>query len=83
MEEVDKEAKDQKTTLQDLLFEGSSTGVGPDISSSEQQKKNAWTNQQEQQAPQDVAYDNRTAQQQQNQYEVGKATQVLILLLQV
>lgn len=39
MEEVDKEAKDQKTTLQDLLFEGSSTGVGPDISSSEQQKK--------------------------------------------
>ena len=38
MEEVDKEAKDQKTTLQDLLFEGSSTGVEPDISSSEQQK---------------------------------------------
>ena len=35
---------------------------------------NARTNQQEQQAPQDVIYDNGTAQQQlqQNQYEVGK-----------
>ena len=39
MEDKNKEAKDQKTTLQDLLFEGSSSGVGHDISSREQQKK--------------------------------------------
>ena len=88
MEDLGKEPEERKTTLQDLLFfvekfEGHNTGVGHDINSREQQENNARTNQQEQQAPQDVAHDNRTAQQQQNQYEVGKATQVLIHLLQV
>ena len=53
-------------------FEGNNTGEGHDISSREQQENNARTNQQEQQAPQDVTYDIGTAQQQQNQYEAGK-----------
>ena len=68
MEDVDKEPEERKTTLQNLLFfvekfEGHKTGVGHDVNSWEQQ-----------QAPQDVKYDNETVQQQQqqNQYEVGK-----------
>ena len=78
MEDMDKEPEERKTTLQDLLFfvekfEGHNTGVGHDINSREQQENNARTNQQEQQAPQDVIYDNGTAlkQLQENQYEVG------------
>ena len=54
-------------------FEGIITGVGLDINSREQQENNARTNQQEQEAPQDVIYDNRTAEQEQNQYKVSKA----------
>ena len=79
MEDVDKEPEERKTTLQDLLFfaekfEGHNTCVGDDINSREQQENNTRANQQEQQAPEDVIYDNGTAQQQlqENQYEVGK-----------
>ena len=77
MEDVDKEPEEWKTTWQDLMFfvkncEGNNTGAVHDINSREQQENNARTNQQEQQAPQHVKYDNGAAQQQQNQYEAGK-----------
>ena len=63
MEDGHKEREERKTTLQDLLFfaekvEGHNTGAGNDTNSREQQENNARTNQQEQQAPKDVIYDN-------------------------
>ena len=75
MGDADKEPEEWKTTFHNLLFfvkmcEDNNTGVKHDISSREQQENNARTNHQEQKALQDVNYDNRTAQQQQNQYEV-------------
>ena len=79
MEIVDKEPEERQATLQDLLFfvekfEGHNTGAGHDTSSREQQENNAQTNRQEHKAPQDVIYDNQTAQQQlqQTHSEVGK-----------
>ena len=70
MEDVDKEPEKRKTTLQDLQvfvnnFEGNNAGVRHDISSREKQENNAWINQQEQKAPQDLKYHCETAQQQQ------------------
>ena len=44
-------------------FKGNNTGLGHGISSTKQHEKNAWTNQQEQQAQQDVTYNNGTDQQ--------------------
>ena len=79
MEDVHNKTEERKTSLQDLLFsvekfQGHNIAVGHDINSREQQENNARTNQQEQQAPKDVIYDNGTAQQhlKQNQYEVDR-----------
>ena len=76
--------------MQDLLFfmekfEGHNTGVGHDTNSRDQQEINTWTNQQEQQAPEDPIYDNRTAQHSYNRINIKmvRQTQVLLLLLQV
>ena len=46
-------------------FEGNNASVRHDVNSREQQENNAWINQQEQQAPQDLKYHCETAQQQQ------------------
>ena len=46
-------------------FEGNNASVRHDINSREQQENNAWINQKEQQAPQDLKYHCETAQQQQ------------------
>ena len=75
MEDVDKQSEEQRRLRRFVeTFEGHYNGEWYDTNSWEQQENNARTNQQEQQTPQDVIYDNRTAQQQlqQNQYEVGK-----------
>ena len=78
MEDVGKEPEVRKINLQDLLFfvekfDGNNTGVGHVVSSREQQENNARTNQLEQETLLDIIYDDGTAQQQRNQYEVGKA----------
>ena len=77
MEDVNKVPEERKKVLHDLLLfveklEGNNTGVGQDSNSREQQKNNAQTSQQEPQVPQDVTQHSKTAQQQQNQYEIGK-----------
>ena len=66
-------------------FEGHNMGVGHDTNSRDQQEINTWTNQQEQQAPEDAIYENRTAQHSYNRINIKmvRQTQVLLLLLQV
>ena len=66
MKDVDKEPEERKITLQDLLFfvekfEGHDTGVRHSINSRKKQENKAWTNQKEQQTPQDEIYDNGIA----------------------